>query len=98
MNEERYVISTKVVKNNEMDLLPNEQYWAFAGEDPFGCIDFKECVGRTFISVDEAEAWWEEFGRTISKRLLNKFDLDTLAIRKIEYAQVKSLEVIKRED
>ena len=94
MNEGRYVISIKAVKDT-MDR-PCEE-WRYAGIDNGGYPSWRyfEHTAGHFCSIEDAQKWFDKnkqylFGNYYD---CNDFDMSTLAIRKVIYKKEVSLNI-----
>ena len=102
MKSSKYVISVKRTKNyNNEDLSPEMQYFEYAGFDThsgsmstgYPCF-ISECHAHRFDTEDEAREWWDK-NKGIISRIINmdRYDLSTLAIRKVYYRKLVPLAV-----
>ena len=100
MESSKYVISVKRTKNyNNEDLSPEMQYFEYVGFDThsgpmstgYPCF-ISECHAHRFDTEDAAKAWWDENKGIISRTTnMDRYDLKTLAIRKVSYRKIKQL-------
>lgn len=88
--KDRYVISVKVVKSyGGFPLAESVQYWEYAQFD--NCTFGSSYGSIIFHSVDSATEWWKEHCEEIMSGYTERYDMSTLAVRKVTYTEVKSL-------
>ena len=102
MKNTNYVISVKRTKNyNNEALKEEEQYFEYVGFDNhsgpmstgYPCFTL-ECHAHRFDTEDAAKAWWDKNKDIISRTTnLRRYDLSTLAVRKVSYRKLTPLSV-----
>ena len=99
--KKKYVISIKRIKDYSGNVLPdNEHFWEYAQYDDhagsfstgYPCFS-DEYHAKTFVSVEEAEKWWNDNKKYMfyGCRESSKYDITTLAIRERIYKPSKKL-------
>ena len=102
MNKGNYIISVKKVKEYMGAVIPEDkQYFQYAGLDihsgamssGYPCFVGENHALR-FDTEGEAQAWWDKNKDAICRaENINRYDLNTLAIRKVSYRKITSLAV-----
>ena len=95
-----YVISIKQIKSyNGKDLPVEEQQFCYAQLDDKGPLAsgypcFSVFYGaKTFITEKDAEEWWEHNKKYLIHAIETRYDINTLAIRKIVFNKRKNLKL-----